>query len=548
MDTILSGSASEVSQLLQNRHSLHGNNWLGQTAIHAAVLRPRLLSMLLDISSDFDSHDIEGNSPLVYAAAYGCLESVMLLLRAGANPLKDQHLKFLEYAMRWDRWDVMTEAIKLLRANKVYSHGFLQSEMNHLITNPWSAGVIHAQPRRFKSLLKLGADRHAMVRRDQNEVTLLHVSSSRVSAIALFEAGFKNIDHLDSQGYTPLMKAIWRRRYDVCDEILAQGCNINIQNGKGRSALHTAYTTMMFRSSPGVDQTSGEIPSISLRTYSDDLAFIAKLLQYNADIWMPDNCRCPCSPGGCPPFLQLPRDQTSVYFSGTEGLGYLWVLEWLLMLEELRGKAEAQRVLQYFTRVREFELVSMTHVCCRSVGTESFGRIYDERFPDNKKIDEILEVEKSCCLELDEKITQKRTADQDQDCFKENWLSMLVDFHVPNRILRRKREWYRWDPVTGHIQSESNIKDPLNYSLQAVHDPTDLKRQRKFFVVEEESDRYLEVYEGGKAAQSQLYTAWVEWFYRNRTLYDYPIPIDTVWYEKRKYWAARQAEVLEGLF
>jgi ankyrin repeat protein len=58
--------------------------------------------MLLDLSPDFDARDIQGNSPLVYAAAYGCLESGMLLLKAGANPLKDQHLEFLRHAMQWD--------------------------------------------------------------------------------------------------------------------------------------------------------------------------------------------------------------------------------------------------------------------------------------------------------------------------------------------------------------------------------------------------------------------------------------------------------------
>jgi ankyrin repeat protein len=89
MDTILSGYVAEVSELLQNSRSLQGSNCLGQTAAHVAVLRPKILSMLLDLSPVFDARDIDGNSPLVYAAAYGCLESVVLLLRAGANPLND---------------------------------------------------------------------------------------------------------------------------------------------------------------------------------------------------------------------------------------------------------------------------------------------------------------------------------------------------------------------------------------------------------------------------------------------------------------------------
>lgn len=73
MDTIVFGSVAEVSALLQNSQSLQRSNCLGQTAFHMAVLRPKILSMLLDLSPDFDAGDIDGNSPLVYAAAYGCL-------------------------------------------------------------------------------------------------------------------------------------------------------------------------------------------------------------------------------------------------------------------------------------------------------------------------------------------------------------------------------------------------------------------------------------------------------------------------------------------
>lgn len=80
----------------------------------------------------------------------------------------------------------------------------------------------------------------------------------------------------------------------------------------------------------------------------------------------------PCSPGGCPPFLQLPRDQTSCHFPNTESFAYLWVLEWLLMLQDPRRIADAYRALQYFKRVKEFDLSGMTHVCCRKLHIGAF--------------------------------------------------------------------------------------------------------------------------------------------------------------------------------
>ncbi|THC89785.1 hypothetical protein EYZ11_010763 [Aspergillus tanneri] len=44
---------------------------------------------------------------------------------------------------------------------------------------------------------------------------------------------------------------------------------------------------------------------------------------------------------------------------------------------------------------------------------------------------------------------------------------------------------------------------------------------------------------------SHLYSAWVEYFYRNQATYDCPIPVDRKWRNHRKYWATRQSEVLE---
>jgi ankyrin repeat protein len=338
--------------------------------------------MLLDLSPDFDARDIQGNSPLVYAAAYGCLESGMLLLKAGANPLKDQHLEFLRHAMQWDRWDVMTEALRLFRAHKYFSPDFLQNEMTNLITSTWSARVMRSQPERFILLLKLGADKHAVVKHEtrlDEGSTLLHEAYSREAALALFDAGVENVDRFDSIGHSSLMRAIGQRQYGVGYEVLAQGCKIKVRNDIGRSALHAAYTSMIFRSFPRYTRSEYKVSSVSLRDCSDGLAFIAKLLQHNADIWSPDNCRCPCSPGGCPPFLQLPRDQTSCYFSNTGGAAYIWILEWLLMFQDLRGPANAHRAMQCFNCIREFELSGLTHVCCRKICTDDALRLYDER-------------------------------------------------------------------------------------------------------------------------------------------------------------------------
>jgi Ser/Thr protein kinase RdoA (MazF antagonist) len=67
---------------------------------------------------------------------------------------------------------------------------------------------------------------------------------------------------------------------------------------------------------------------------------------------------------------------------------------------------------------------------------------------------------------------------------------------------------------------------------------------------DEEKDKYWSLVEataGHAMPPSSVYYAWVEQVYQNPDKYDYPLPVDRDWYEKRKYWATRQTEVLEGL-
>jgi hypothetical protein len=115
-------------------------------------------------------------------------------------------------------------------------------------------------------------------------------------------------------------------------------------------------------------------------------------------------------------------------------------------------------------------------------------------------------------------------------------------------LLQQRPWWAEWEPATGRFKFDLG-KPPQKVSLVAVRDATNEDR-RHFFMIEEKNDGFWEVQQHRKAPPHHIYTAWVEWFYRNGALYshNYPIPIDTAWYEKRKYWAARQAEILEGFF
>jgi hypothetical protein len=120
-----------------------------------------------------------------------------------------------------------------------------------------------------------------------------------------------------------------------------------------------------------------------------------------------------------------------------------------------------------FHGVREVELSGMTHVCCRWICTQVSLCLYDERVkPDSKEIDEILEAEKGLASKLDKKIEQSMR-DQNRESVEEDWLSTLVDFYIPNRLLQRQPWWHEWDPATGYVSIGHRIKPPLKEQTRA---------------------------------------------------------------------------------
>ncbi|KAJ5647031.1 hypothetical protein N7490_003403 [Penicillium lividum] len=134
--------------------------------------------------------------------------------------------------------------------------------------------------------------------------------------------------------------------------------------------------------------------------------------------------------------------------------------------------------------------------------------------------------EKGLAFDLDEKMKQK-IANQDQNSVKENWLSIVVHFYIPDRTTVQESELTQWDPPRwlGFYLPEPQ---PPKTGFQVAKDPT-CPHRKKIIIIEEENDRYWEMRRGIRESivpQHQTYTAWVEWFYEKRTLYDYPIPID----------------------
>jgi hypothetical protein len=355
--------------------------------------------------------------------------------------------------------------------------------------------------------------------------TLLHLAQDPMEIDYLFNAGFQQIDHRNNEGETALMNSI-PHRSSLARHILTRGCNANHRNVRGETALSKVYAEQWFYWIPCSTRGNDSILDASLlEKISMDLAAIANLLHYGADTSVRDCCRCHCAPHGCHPLRRLLRPRGQL-------IGYIWMMECLLTLVDIQRRTIAQQALFEIGRVREFEQAEMTHVCCNRETSRA------DELMDDAEVDGIIEEEKEFVAILDEKM-RDISSSADSKSIEEGWLSIIFDFRTPDKPFEREKYWIG-------AGDDDYEQVPLTTSALISGSTMSLGIAR----ADEEKDRYWflsEATAGHEMPQSSIYSAWVEWVYQNPDKYDYPLPVDREWYEKRKYWATRQAEVLEGL-
>ena len=99
MTHLLTGSDQEFEKAAQhwakNGQALHKNAF-GQSALHLAVIYPKRLERLLELGRSLDVSevsDLGDTTPLMYAAAYGQLHSILALLEYGSCIVRKVYLK-----------------------------------------------------------------------------------------------------------------------------------------------------------------------------------------------------------------------------------------------------------------------------------------------------------------------------------------------------------------------------------------------------------------------------------------------------------------------
>jgi hypothetical protein len=195
-------------------------------------------------------------------------------------------------------------------------------------------------------------------------------------------------------------------------------------------------------------------------------------------------------------------------------------------------------------RVVQFNNLEMTHVCCQR-RTSSPGQLEEE------EIDEILSEERLFRLELEDKMRDFTVTD---DIYLETWLRLLNGFYACREEVKETQwTWGVWSREEDNESYQSEAPPPWRLSSKSQSSTdvplADSVTLHPHYYIEAGCDEFREEQGPNPVPMiplSQLYSAWVDYSFEHRDEYSHPSYIDVHWYNRRKYWASRQADALEN--
>ncbi|KAI9148301.1 heterokaryon incompatibility protein-domain-containing protein [Paramyrothecium foliicola] len=356
-------------------------NFLGQTALHFAVLDPVSIDCLISSGCDIDSTDNYGHTPLMYAAALGQKESLMKLIDAGADLGARDHRfgrLFFHFAMIRSNWFLVLDILDKMELlfgkheTEAWKQYTTVEFLRRRVFSPPDEGLS------LHKFLSRCASPDFLLDEDPDGVKgncLLHCVKSVEHIRALLDHGTKLINHPNSNGQRPIMLATRTSvRANLIRCFVGAGADVNLEDKWHRSVL--AYELQ------NLDRE--EIAEIA-----DTIETIGILLDNGANV-------------------HPPAIDHDVFKTVSNYRIPIWSFEWCTMLWERRGIDEAKQAILSFIRRWKHGELGMTHVCCTRQ-YEGLRPTFVLDPPSNlpqDDIEEILEEESTFNQILDEEMQQ----------------------------------------------------------------------------------------------------------------------------------------------
>ena len=235
MLSALNDKPSAFQFLLQNSADpcLKDNN--GSSLLHFATRgeNTSIINKLLSLGLDIDSRDTEGNTPLMYAAAFDKQRAFQVLIENGADPSLKGYRGFslLHCAAQGGNPSII---------NKLLSLGLdIDSRSDLFYRTPLMHAAADGKQSAFEMLIQNGADPSL---KDHSHQNLLHFAAQGgdITIINKLLSLGLDINSKSLPGETPLMHAAVDGKQSAFEMLIQNGADPFLKDNDGSSLLHHA--------------------------------------------------------------------------------------------------------------------------------------------------------------------------------------------------------------------------------------------------------------------------------------------------------------------
>lgn len=367
-----------LSRRSWNRQALGQRNALGQSVLHFTILRPERLAALLAAGADPNEPDQNETTPLMYAATYGNLGAVRLLVAHGADVWRRDRLNnrnVLDYALKRQSWEVVELLARVLQPSQEqgpYSRHVLNYTIMKILYsdnhNRWDTSIL-------QKALRRGADPNLVVCCNSS---LMHLIVNAEEGLCLLGAGFSRFDQQDDRGVTPVMRAASLPSSSLLGKLLEKDMNVNRKDVQGRTILHHMVNSLLTISS-----SDGDEYALSLRY--NLLSNLSRLFNIGDDTQhlVRDTTHCSCSDAGHTPLASLIRNVFGKYWMSS---AYIWLLDWYTLLRTNQHHSNIQAALLDIVWFRSFKESGYDHTCRHLSVRDLYHECQDTRRPQSYRV------------------------------------------------------------------------------------------------------------------------------------------------------------------